>query len=289
MASADWSGGLVHNGDVTWHALRGVDLAGLSSILRDGVQPSRNSSSQGLAFEICASGSPEMYLANGREANSFLAYTMNNSSISLALNAPGRHEPNGGFVDERRIPNAVPADSVLGVTLNDALLDTRLTAVEASFETMRPEQSAAYIDRNLALPAHLAARSGRAFTPQPELLDFANRSMASPSGHQLSAAETTQMHKAVMGAYAAALASPTNPEPTVRDALQAVLAESPYRPPVLTWNKTHKTELMARSQQLTAFRAASYPTMGRSRGPTGTAQAGPTYHRKPTRQHKLGD
>jgi hypothetical protein len=264
VASTDWSAGLVYNYSVSWHALRGIDLAGLSSVLHEGVRPSRNITPRGWSNEVCASGSPEMSLRNRREANSFLTYTMNDSSLSFALNAAGRHEPNGGFVDEHRIPFGVSADSVLCVTVNDALLSTKLTAVEASIEPMKPEQAAAYIDRNLTFAAHLASRNGRAFAPPHELLDFANRSKAAmPSGQRLSREETTEMHTAVMRTYAAALATPRNPEPTVGDAVQAALAESPRQPPVLTWNKTHKAELAARSAQISRTHEHWRPEKGR--------------------------
>jgi hypothetical protein len=279
VASTDWSAGLVHDQSVSWHALRGVDLAGLATILHEGVRPSRNSTPQGWAHEVCASGSPEMSLRNRREARSFLAYTMNDSSLSLALNVAGRWQPNGGFVDEHRIPGPVSPDSVIGLTANDGLLHTRLTAVDATLEPMKPEQAAAYIDRNLAFATHLAHRNGRAPAPAQALLDFANQSKAATAtGQRLTQEETTTMHAAVMATYSAALATPQNPAPTVGDAIQAALAESARRPPVLTWSQTDKKQLQSRNAQVTALRAASYPAMGRAgeRAGTGTAPASPS-------------
>jgi len=278
----DWSAGLVDDASVSWHAVRGIDLAGLASVLEDGVQPSRNMSPTGWQNAVCVSGSPTASMADGREANSFLAYTMDESSLSLALDAAGSLTPNGGFVDEHRIPGAVPPEAVVGVGANDVLLDTPLRGVAASFEPMKPDRAATYIDRNLALAERTAARAGRALTPRPELREFAARSR---SGQALSRQETQQFHATLMGAYSEALATPQRPSPTVRDALASVLATADAKPRLLAWNRNDKRELQSRSARVAHAAAARTATMGfalygdQAPGPRRSPERTPRAHR----------
>lgn len=288
MAGGDWSGGRTGDYRTSWHALRGVDVAGLATILRDGIHPSRNSSTRsatGWETAVCLSGSPEISLRNNREANSFVSYTMDPSSLSLALATAGVLAPNGGFTDEHRVPGTVPPDLITAVSGNDTLLATPLTQVQATFETMKPPQAAAYIDRNMrTVAANTASRPGRpAFAASPQLQEFAARSAA---GDRLSRDETQHMHRELMGAYSSLLATADNPAPTVRDAVNAVLASAPVKPEVIAWSADDRRQLMSRNAQVArasgthaALLFAARPEFGVAmrQAPTRSMRAAPTW------------
>jgi hypothetical protein len=248
--AGDWSGGLTGEEAVSWHGLRGVDLAGLASILSTGLQPAETLSPDGWRRAVCVSGAPEISLANGCEANSFLNYTMNEASLALALDAPGVYSPNGGYQDEHHVRGVVAAGKVRAVVANDVLLDTPLDEVDAVFEPMKPDQARAYIDRNLALAARLAGRAGRDPLSPPGLRGFAARS------ERLSHAENSRMHAALMQAYTHALDTPGRPAATVGDAVRAVVADAPVQPGTLTWTSEDKRELRSRSVQVAVRQSA---------------------------------
>ncbi|MET9315370.1 hypothetical protein ABZX12_26445 [Kribbella sp. NPDC003505] len=210
---------------------------------------------------------------------------MSGLGIAVALRARELDQPSGAPADEYRLASAVTGSSVVAIAISDSLSTTKLDALEANIELELPEHDAEYIERNIIFAAQFAGNP-----ISSELRHYDGQAKAGAfGGRGLSVEETKRMHAAMMRNYAKCLKSPTNLDPTVGDALQATLARSQRRLPVLIWTETDRAELAARSEQITALRVAGgYPTNHGAKRLTDTGPARPSWPQTPTRQQGLG-
>ncbi|TXL83468.1 hypothetical protein [Streptomyces sp. IB2014 016-6] len=143
---------------VKWHALRGVDLAGLESILTSGLPHTFQDAQRGVNLSL--SGSPAEDLDLGRDMGSFLQYTMNPSCLSVAVRIPSvSHRPDGGFEDEYASTADIDPSAVLGVAAHDRTLDSPLSGTDPVFEPMRSARWLDYQQRNIAWTAKTCGQS----------------------------------------------------------------------------------------------------------------------------------
>ena len=253
----------------SWHALRGLDFAGLVSVLKTGLTPTKNSHSgnvSGVEYAVCMSGSPALSHANNREANSFSTYTLNETALSLALTAQGRLAPNGGFVDEHRSVLPIEPSTFKGIALNTALAQTILTEVQVTSEPMKPAVCADYITRTSAWVTEIAGA---------DALDELGGNLerfreASAQNVALTREETAQLQTQFLAIYAKVLQERLGRQATVLDAVRDTTAQAGVDLPVLLWGDDLKQDIGRKN-------AAIARNAVRSRGvkPSGGFSAGP--------------
>ncbi len=222
--------------NIAWHAIRGYDFAGLEAMLEDGLLPSENQQDSA----VCLSASPQLAWSNGREANSFYAYTLKDG-ISLAISQDYPQYPtgnHGGFVDEVR-QNRVDASAIKGVMLPEKSLATPLTEVSTSHEARMPLKAQHFIERTLR---HITDLGGQV---DEETLDLASLALEkSLAGEYLDKDTYARIEKAFMKAYSDTLTQVYGLEnPTVGDILKIIFDKAKVKPEVFVYTDEQKQEI----------------------------------------------
>ncbi|MGX1249486.1 hypothetical protein RKD48_001997 [Streptomyces ambofaciens] len=257
---------------VKWHALRGVDLAGLESILTSGL-PHTFQDAQG-GVNLSLSGSPAEDLELGRDMSSFLQYTMDPSCLSVAVRDPSASHRPYRFEDEYASTAGIDPSAVLGVAAHDRTLVSPLSGTYPVFESMRSARWLDYRQRNIAWTARTCGRSAAdELTQQLE-----HYRAIIEGGSELSTTEFAKAQRVILGTYASHLRTQTGREPTVADAVNDVMRRSGVTVPVLTWDDEVKKSMQSKNTQIRMARRSMYamsPYSG-AMGMAGGTRPGPS-------------
>ncbi len=226
----DTSGDVLRVPTRLWHAVRGVDVAGLVDILSHGLKPSKSwvakGTSTGSAIEhtISLSASPYYAIANSRYPGSFLNYSMRPGAISLSVDygaAVASNGDYGGFIDEVRDRSAgLPAESVKGIMVPADMIDTPLEQISVGYEPRKQSQAAAYMERNIRMINRLA---GTFF--EDELRTLGELTTAN-STDQLTREQNQLLEGLLASQYNRILQSQGVQAPTIQDLLLLIQKES---------------------------------------------------------------
>lgn len=230
---------IIRTHEISWHALRGYDFAGLESILQYGLEPADNQQDHC----VCLSVAPVAAWLADRPANSFYAYTLQNG-ISLAINT-GYNRPtgdHGGFLDEIRM-GCVSPDKIAGIMLPDQALSQPLTDITTWSEIRKPQQAESYIRRTARHVQALGATIGEA--DQAYLQEAIELSR---DGKPFSREQNNAIQAMFMNYYSQCLEQ-LGLEPTVGEIIQLVFARANKTLDVYGWTEEQKQEIDRRNVQ----------------------------------------
>lgn len=230
---------IIRTHEISWHALRGYDFAGLESILQYGLEPADNQQNHC----VCLSTAPVAAWLADRPANSFYIYTLRNG-ISLAIDT-GHKRPTGdygGFLDEIRVSHVQP-DKIAGIMLPDQALSQPLVDMTTQSEPRKPQQAESYIRRTARHVQALGATIGEA--DQAYLQEAIELSR---DGKPFSREQNDAIQAMFMNYYSQCLEQ-LGLEPTVGEMIQLVFARANKTLDVYGWTEEQKQEIGRRNVQ----------------------------------------
>lgn len=234
---------IIANPSVAWHAIRGYDFAGLEGMLQSGLLPAENQQD----YSVSVSVSPEQAWSNGREANSFYAYTLQDG-ISLAIEQKSPLYPSGshgGFVDEARLASVAP-EAISGVFLPEEALNRPLTQLATRHEARKPLQARQFIKRTLE---HIQDLGGKLSDNANVLIEDCLATSA--SGQYLTAEQSLTLETSLMQAYSDVLTDRLGiAQPTVSDALRVVFDRAKTKPSTYVYSAEQKREIGSRNASI---------------------------------------
>lgn len=225
---------MINNPNISWHALRGYDFAGLELMLQGGLQPAENQQDHC----VCLSVSPRNAWSVNKEANSFYAYTLQ-EGISLAVDTGSLYPvgDNGGFLDEARSSH-VRADQIIGVMMPAQALELPIGEAVVLHEPRKPKQTELYIDRTMNQLGGLGVLINK-----EDQLYLQNAVQVCRDGNYLSREQNARIQVVFMGYYEQYLRQLGIESPTVGDMLQVVFDRAARRASVYTWTEDQKQEV----------------------------------------------
>lgn len=225
---------MINNPNISWHALRGYDFAGLELMLQGGLQPAENQRDHC----VCLSVSPRNAWSVNKEANSFYAYTLQ-EGISLAVDTGSLYPvgDHGGFLDEARL-SRVRADQIIGVMLPAQASELPISEAVALYESRKPKQAELYIDRTMNQLEDLGV-----IINTEDQLYLQNAVQACRDGNYLSREQNARIQVVFMGYYEQYLRQLGVEHPTVGDMLQVVFDRAARQMSVYTWTEDQKQEV----------------------------------------------
>lgn len=230
---------IIRTHEISWHALRGYDFAGLESILQRGLEPADNQQDHC----VCLSTAPVNAWLADRQANPFCTYTLQNG-ISLAIDT-GYKRPTGdygGFLDEIRVSHVQP-DKIAGIMLPDQALSQPLVDMTTQSEPRKPQQVESYIYRTTRHLQALDVTIGEA--DQAYLQEAIGLSR---NGEILSCEQNDAIQAMFMNYYSRCLEQ-LGLEPTVGEMIQLVFARVNKTLDVYGWTEEQKQEIGRRNVQ----------------------------------------
>mgnify|MGYP007111898114 FL=1 len=228
---------IIRTHEISWHALRGYDFAGLESILQYGLEPADNQQDHC----VCLSTAPVAAWLADRPAHSFYTYTLRNG-ISLAIDT-GHKRPTGdygGFLDEIRVSHVQP-DKIAGIMLPDQALSQPLVDMTTQSEPRKPQQAESYIRRTARHVQALGATIGEA--DQAYLQEAIELSR---DGKPFSREQNDAIQAMFMNYYSQCLEQ-LGLEPTVGEMIQLVFARANKTLDVYGWTEEQKQEIDRRN------------------------------------------
>lgn len=234
---------MINNPNISWHALRGYDFAGLELMLQGGLQPVENQ----WGYCVCLSVSPRNAWSVNKEANSFYFYTLQ-EGISLAVDTGSLYPvgDHGGFLDEARL-SRVRADQIIGVMLPAQASELPISEAVALHEARRPKQAERYIDRTMNQLEDLGV-----LINTEDQLYLQHAIKACRDGNYLSREQNTHIQRIFMGYYGQYLRQLGIESPTVGDMFQVVFDRAARRVSVYTWTEDQKQEVEMENARIAA-------------------------------------
>jgi len=269
---------LTEDDSVKWHAMRGMDFAALERMLTRGLPCSYQDTAAG--WNMSLSGSPAESFKKSREANSFYFYTMNESSLSLALRVDADFAPHGGYQDEYHTRTDIEPSRILGIAIHDKTARSRLSDMRPDISPNLPRRCLDYQERSVAWVAETFGQTAAEGLAE-QLHAYRQKS---EDGHELTREENSQMQYLVLETYASHLRGRIGREPTVGDAVNEAIVRTGHTDTVsiLPWNAEAKSRigsqnsLIARAAYARSAYAGthqSYGSYGGGYGYAGTHQS----------------
>jgi hypothetical protein len=230
---------LMSHRDVYWHALRGIDLAGLAEALDSGIKPTNQGgayNASGSHTAVALSRSPVISRVTGRGPMSLRGYTFS-GSISLAVTKPNDliYEFDSGFDDEVRVGHVIHPDQILAVMIPSELADMPLHRIRTN----------ATLPRSVVVPG-LVERTVRYFADHgSDLLadELRNELNAVLSDEDLDhRGRSSAFFENVNSAHARHLARQGLPDATLRQVVGSIVGNSLVQ--FVTWDEALKTKLL---------------------------------------------